>query len=237
MKYQALLPSLFLGLLLVLASCQSKPTRPTLTLRLSPADSTDTLAKLVYWGAEQWREDSLHIGTEDSIVLRPDTTGITHLMVTHAGGEVGLLYRLVGDHWVDTIPSAPKSNTYSGRVLPIEGKDTQGKQRNIFELIKKQNLIVTFSDLSLQTHTRRQRDSLRNAYGKDRAQFVYLMLTPSDSTATNRIKRDSLSKGSIIYSDTLGTVSQMRERYGIGRTTGVYTIAVDSLGNISKVDL
>lgn len=206
---------------------------PRLSLSLVAADSTDTMARLSFWGRNTEREDSLYFYSADSIELYPDTTGIMHLVVAHAGDRLAQYYKLSQGQWSATAPETYTPEQTPQEVLPISGIDTKGKSHDIADLIRRRYAVLVFSSLDLRTHSKAERDSLRKQYGGDSLQLIYMMLSLSDSASLARIKRDTLS--GIVYSDSLSLVTQMRKAYGIDRATSPKLFLIDSLGKVSAL--
>ncbi|MDO4692876.1 MAG: hypothetical protein Q4A64_08395 [Porphyromonadaceae bacterium] len=216
-----------------LIGCTPKPKMPKLSLSFTAVDSTDTLARLSFWGAGREREDSLLFYSADSIYLYPDTAGIRHLVVTHGHDSLMQYYELTQGQWRVVAPPKYISGQTPKSVPPIYGLDAKGKSHDIGELIKGGYTVVVFSSLDLRTHTRAERDSLRKQYGGDSLRLIYMMLSHSDSASLARIRRDTLS--GIVYSDTLSLVTLMRQAYGIDRAASPQQFLIDSLGKVSTL--
>lgn len=223
-----------MSLWLLIYGCSPKPQNPQLMLTLSPLDSLDTLARLIYWGAETRREDTIRLDSTQPIALYPDTVGLRHLLVVHAGGASAYYYALRSGQWIDTLPPAsPLPVGLSSEALPLDEADARGKYHTLEELVQPGRALLLFSDARLATHTRAERDSLRKVWGKDSVRFVYMMLSPSDSASLAQIKRDSLD--GVVYSDTLGMVSRLRRVYGLDRQRQAVCLLLDTLGRVEPL--
>lgn len=210
---------------------------PPLSLTLEQVDSTDSTLYLVYEGLDSVWRDSLPMPVGQALELHPDTARLSALMLCHDGYRRVYRYELHAGVWrsVGLPERQPLPDSLdSTALLGLGGKDARGKDKNLYELLGKGRVAVVFSSLDLGTHSRKERDSLLALYGKDSLCLIYMMLTPSDSAARSRLKRDSLDKqAEAIYTDTLGIVSRMRTSCGISRKPSPHIFIIDSLGQIS----
>lgn len=209
----------------VLASCSWGPKQAMPELRITAQSSADSLAYITLIGEQASHTDSLRL-EDGALTLYPDTGLYTEAFVVLCDSPS--YYLLEGGKWVPSTP--PLAGTTQIHGIPyISGTDASGKEQGISSRIRGGRVAVVFSDLALHTHTRAQRDSLRRMVRPDSLHFVYMMLTPSDSVARSRIKRDTL--GGIIFSDTLGVVSRVRTSYGLEREARAKTFLLDSVAN------
>ncbi|MDO4707582.1 MAG: hypothetical protein Q4A61_04050 [Porphyromonadaceae bacterium] len=210
---------------------------PSLSLDVEQADSTDTVLYVIYEGLDSVWLDSFPLPFDRPIELRPDTSRLRSVWVAHNDYLSIHRYELFGRQWVSHLLSSrslPPDSLDTVGVYHLAGIDAEGKYRDMHELLgEKGRVALVFSSLDMKTHSRSERDSLVGHFPKDSLQIVYMMLTPSDSAALGRLRRDSLSNKAIVtYSDTLGLVSRMRLIYGIGRVAAPRIFIVDSVGAV-----
>lgn len=213
----------------------SQDRLPRLRLSLSPVDSTDSILYLIYEGRDTVWVDSMLITDGVPIELMPDTQGMHSIMLAHAGYTQAYRYELCEGLWQEvpmSYQAARVDSLDSLEVMNMAGLDAGGKYTDMYQLQRKGAVALIFSSLELSTHRRAERDSLLRSYPTDSLTLVYLMLTSSDSAALARLKRDSLDKKSVAYSDSLGLVSRMRRVCGIERRVEPAIFVVDTLGRI-----
>lgn len=219
------------------AGCSGSKS-PALRCTIEPLDSTDSVLYIIYEGRDSVWRDSLPLPLGEPLELRPDTAGLLALFLAHGTRyEAVYRYTLRDGAWrlepqmggglrPDTLDSAG--------IYQLSGQDARGKYRDMYGLLGKGRVAIIFSDLALETHSRAERDSLSARYPKDSLELVYMMLTPSDTAALSRLRRDTLERrADAVFSDTLGVVSRLRAIYGIERAPAPHIFIVDSLGRVS----
>lgn len=225
---------LLLSMLGGFGSC-SKSKLPRLKIELSPIDSADTTLYLIYEGLDSVWVDSLPLEQAGFLELQPDTTRLRSLMLSHGAYTRVHRYELSSGVWqpapMPSPTSAPDSiDTLA--LLQLSGVDARGKYQSIHDLRHRGAVALIFSSADLSTHSRTERDSLLRQYPKDSLHLVYMMLTPTDSAALSRLKRDSLERKAIVYSDSLFLVSRMRASVGLERTHLGKIFIIDTLGRV-----
>lgn len=211
-----------LALAWVLVACSGTESKLP-SLDVADIDLGDSIAIVMLSGSESSRVDTLRL--DESTTIEPDTTRYDKAWVVSANGAGVYYYRLVQGVWRQMEPDTVREAAVES-VQDIVGRESSGKDLVLSGEYQGRRLAIVFSGLDLSTHTRAERDSLRRMARPDSLQFVYMMLTPSDSAARARIRRDSLS--GLIFSDTLGVVSALRNSYGIDRKATRQIFLVDS---------
>lgn len=226
-------PRLFclLGLAVGLMACsKSKPSAlPALDL-LSIAGQ-DSIALILLEGEEYSGQDTLRLAEASAQDYRPDTLRYKSAWVVLEQGRKFYRYELQAGAWhrlesLDSLAMPVDSVDIRLAEYFFSGRDARGKEQSIEQPKRGKQYILAFSDLELKTLRKAEMDSLKKAFKPDAVEFVFMMLTSSDTTARNQLKRDTLS--GLVFSDTLGLVSQVRQIYGLEREARVRLFRLDS---------
>lgn len=222
----------FLGLYFALGSITScSSSLPELTISLDSLSKGDTIAYVTYVGRGGQRTDTL-LHFSKSITLTPDTALSQKLSFVHAGGEKVYSYVWDGKAWSiqKNISVAPQELT---QAYPFSGKDVQGRERSLSELYAHHPIELVFaSPETMKTITRMEQQRIHRQANPDSLTFVFLYPVPSDSTVRRLMKQDSLE--GIVFSDSLGLVTELRQSYGISQNAQVIRLHIDTLGQIKR---
>lgn len=208
------------------AACSS--SLPEVTVPLGDLAPADTIAFITYSGEGGQQTDTLY-HFSSSLKLAPDTARFRSFSVTHAGGEVVLFYAWDGKAWT-TQELAPAPKAKLPEVAPdFSGKDVQGKLQTLTQLYAKQEVELIFVSPEATTGLS---EGTKGTSRKDSLTRLYLYPLPSDSTVRRLMKQDSLR--GIAFSDSLGTVTELRQRYGLSQESKTLRLRIDSLGKIHR---
>lgn len=225
MPHAKYLLSTLLALIIFSVSCSSDayPRLP-----IPRGEVRDSLAFVLMVGDSLSRTDTLLLA-EGAESLNPDSNLYREAYVSYDVSEGVHYYRLTSGEWVET--QVPISQDTLAKTLPdFYTADVMRKVQNLHELSQAHKLAIYFAGWEHKMPTRQELKKLKDRYPKDSLRFVYMYLTPSDSTAKRLMKRDSLT--GLAFSDTIGEVSRLRERMGIARSNKLELVVVDSTQSI-----
>lgn len=221
--------ALFGGALAGITSCSSSPTE--LTIQLEDLAPSDTIAYVTYSGTSGQMTDTL-LHFPKKVVLAPDTALYQVVSFVHSNGEQIRFYAWDGKQWKsqDLVPvRAPQTESSESFI----GKDIQGKERSFPELYTKHPVELIFvSPETLHSLTKAEQKKLQQEAKPDSLTFVFLYPTPSDSTARRFLLQDSLQ--GIAFSDSLGLVTDLRQRYGVAQEAKAIRLRIDTLGKVHR---
>lgn len=213
---------------ITLASCSEQ--MPTLSLSIDKG--ADSLALCLYVNQGQVKAiDSLALEGISTLELQPDTNLYHEVYVDYGKGLH--YFALVDGAWREQTPATAKDSVpeyvpgYS--LTDVEGKHhyTSSKPEGV------QRLVMTFVSLPLQMPTKAQMARIDSLYPSEKLSHMYFLLHPSDSLC-RRLGRETKLEG-IICSDSIGQVSELRQRFGLERRAGTIHLSVDSTNRISLI--
>lgn len=212
------------------SSCRSDQRGSHLVIQLDAKTSRDTVAFITCIGPEGQMTDTLtHFDTKLELYL--DTARFRSVLVSHDAGQRVRLFELIGAEWKEQTNFPEQKMKLPAEAPYLVGKDASGKERNLTDLYRKYPLLVVFaSPEGLNTMPSHEIRELRAKAKPDSLIAVFFMPTASDSTARLRVRRDSLD--GIVFSDSLGVVSEARRLFGVeGQAKSVH-FRIDTLGRI-----
>lgn len=222
-----------LGLVLLpgITGCHS---RSTLSLKTSVivADTTDTIAYVTYTGSGGQETDTIYHFSE-GFKLDPDTSRFQQVSVTTRGGATTAFYQLSGNKWEQS-PAKTKTSPLPRKLPPFRAKDVLGKEQTFADLYRHHPLLLFFAPLEgdMRLNSSDLTSSLK-ACGDSLASVAVLYSCPSDSLARGYAKRDQLK--AMLFADSLGQVSSLRQSLGISQQPQLLKLLVDSTGSIKRL--
>lgn len=217
------------GLVLALLGACRSSSLPQLTVELEPQGGADTLALVTYLGDKQYTDSLRHY--EAKLRLYPDTARYHRVLIQHAGGTVLRYFELRGDQWQEAKPQTAAIVKRPSRAEDFSGLDIDGRQQTLTELYKRHQVQLVFaSPEGGRILTPSEQRRLIAAARPDSLTFVFLLPTLSSREARQQLRRDSLR--GIAFSDSLGLVTELRQRYGVVGEAGVKQFRIDTLGQV-----
>lgn len=199
-------------------------------LNISPGTGGDSVAYVHLVGPMSSLSDTLHFEGE-GLCLNPDTALYSEAYLVYPQSDSILYFRLEAGAWGEQ--NYPSHRDTIPRHFPVFSlRDVTGRYWNSYELIKEGGAVFVFGDHLGKLIDQRRLSRLTKGNQGDRRGTSYLSLLASDSTLRNQAKRDSL-KG-VLFSDSIGEVSRLRQELGIARSPRGYIFWVDSNALIKK---
>lgn len=216
-----------LALMACIAFASCSPQMPTLSLDTDTG--ADSLALCMYVSNQKvLHTDTLALVAGKSLEIHPDTSLYREVYIDYGRGL--RYFTLIDGEWREQTPTTAESEI--PEYIPSHSlTDAQGKYyHSSTKPNDAQRLIMTFVSLPLEMPSKGKMDSIDSLYREEKLAHMYLLLHPSDSLC-RRLGQES-KLGGIVFSDSIGQVSQLRQMLGIERRAGTTYISIDSTNRV-----
>lgn len=227
---------LFVTMMLIPVGCKQNKM-PKLSFTAESNVKRDTSMMLLLFNNSQ--QESMTIPAKKqgkTFVVQPDTMLYKEAVFYTNGGSKKMGFRLSQGAWIETSADSlllKYIHELSGNeVATVTGnefsaQDAYGNLLSSYDLYKKYFTAIIFcSTDALTAQDSAKLKAAIDSLHQDSVRRIYMVMTPNNQEAIAYAKADSAK--AVVFSDSLGVVSEMRERMGIKRSSGI--ILIDTLG-------